>query len=115
MNNSQYKVKVHTLTLPGTDGSRERPALRFEHPVTEGPGGHGGWMAAEAAEVAGEGPQAIVCVHVVRGCQSLTAVRERQDIDVVCLLQVGPLLSQLLSWRRRTNRARTGTSCASSA
>lgn len=54
MNNCQYVVKLHPDSISedgGADGSRT--GLRFEHPVTEGVGGHGGWMMTEKDDAAG--------------------------------------------------------------
>jgi hypothetical protein len=36
-----------------SSSSSRKVVLRFEHPVTEGAGGHGGWMMSEAEAAAG--------------------------------------------------------------
>ncbi|WIA11609.1 hypothetical protein OEZ85_011714 [Tetradesmus obliquus] len=58
MNNSQYAVKIHSQHLAAdNDSSSSRLALRFEHPVAEGPGGGIVESAAELQEEEAQGKQ----------------------------------------------------------
>eukprot|EP00878_Enallax_costatus_P007550 GHUV01007906.1.p1 GENE.GHUV01007906.1~~GHUV01007906.1.p1 ORF type:complete len:671 (+),score=147.74 GHUV01007906.1:203-2215(+) len=84
MNNCQYVVKLHQLSA-SDDGSDGRSGVRFEHPVTEGVGGHGGWMMTEK-EAAGEGG---VVESEAEIAEEESAGKEWEKLKEVSLKEVG--------------------------